>query len=215
MEPAFWAEKWQAGQIGFHQGQPNPLLLEHHHHIAGDVRVYVPLCGKAVDLVWLRDHGHDVTGSEVVPLAIEQLCSEQRLLVTTTTRGSFRLHITPRLAILEGDALEVDFYATGPIDAVYDRAALVALDPPTRVAYVDSLLRVLRPGGHILLVTFDYDQRKLPGPPWSVSVDDVVALFGEHCTIAELGARTEPPGPKFVEAGVDVVTERVLLLTRR
>ena len=212
---AFWAERWQAGQTAFHQGKPNPLLVEHHHHLAGHRRVYVPLCGKAVDLVWLRDHGHDVTGSELVPLAVRQLFEEQRLVPTTTTRGAFRLHITPRLAVLEGDALQVDVDVVGAVDAVYDRAALVALDPPVREAYVDSLLRVLRPGGLILLITFDYDQRKLEGPPWSVDVDQVTRLFGAACVIEQLGARPEAPGPRFVEAGVDVVTERVFLLRRR
>jgi thiopurine S-methyltransferase len=209
-----WAERWQSGQIAFHQGVPNTLLVEHHARIAGDRRVYVPLCGKAVDLVWLRDQGHDVSGAELVPLAIQQLFEEQKLLPTTTTRGSFRVHITPRLAILEGDALQVDVDVLGAVDAVYDRAALVALDPPIREAYVESLMRVLRPGGHVLLLTFDYDQSKMAGPPWAVSVDEVHRLFGATCTIELLGSRHEPPGPKLVAAGVDDVVEAVFLLQK-
>ncbi|MDP2342160.1 MAG: methyltransferase domain-containing protein [Deltaproteobacteria bacterium] len=215
METGFWADRWHTGQIAFHQGVPNPLLVEHHARIAGDRRVYLPLCGKAVDLVWLRDQGHEVTGCELVPLAIQQLFKEQTLLPTTTTRGSFRLHLTPRLAVLEGDALQVDVDVLGLVDAVYDRAALVAVDPADRAAYVDSLMRVLKPGGHVLLITFDYDQKKIAGPPWAVGVDEVTRLFGAACTIEQLGSRRETPAPKLAAAGVDDVVEAVFLLQKR
>ena len=119
MEKAFWVERWTTGQTGFHQGAPNALLVAHHAHIAGARRVYVPLCGKAVDLVWLRQHGHDVTGSEIVPEAITQLFAEHHLAATTTAAtaasgASFRDHAAAATAdagtlhILEGDALAVD-----------------------------------------------------------------------------------------------------------
>ncbi len=215
MDERYWAERWQTGQTGFHQGRPNELLVEHHHRIAGDRRVYVPLCGKAVDLLWLRDQGHEVTGSERVSLAIEQLFAELGLVPTTTTWEFFRLHLTPRLAIVEGDALLVDVDILGKVDAVYDRAALVALDPATQVVYVESLQRVLKPGGHILLVTFDYDQARLAGPPWALGAEAVQRLFGGWCSIEKLGERREPPGPRFVAAGVDDVSEAVFLLQRR
>ena len=165
MDPLFWNERWQTGLIGFHQGQPNPLLVEHHALIAGDHRVYVPLCGKALDLLWLRDQGHEVTGSERVSLAVQQLFAEQHLLPMTTTRGAFKVHLTPRLAIVEGDALLVDVDLVGVVDAVYDRAALVALNPQTREPYVAALLRILRPGGHILLVTSNTTRASSMAPP--------------------------------------------------
>jgi thiopurine S-methyltransferase len=139
--------------------------------------------------------------------------------------ASFRDHAAAATAdagtlhILEGDALAVDeavFAAVGgPVDAVYDRAALVALDPPTRAAYVGSLLRVLAPGGRVLLVTFAYDQAKLPGPPWSIDDDTVHALFDAAFVVRCLARRDEPIGPKFAAAGVTSLVEACWLLERR
>lgn len=225
METSFWVDRWKTGQIGFHEGAPNDLLVAHHDRIADARRVYVPLCGKAVDLSWLRAHGHDVVGSEIVADAVAQLLADNALVPTTSPLGAFQHHhVTAapglgRLDVLQGDALQVDadvFAATGgKVDAVYDRAALVALHPSQREEYVRSLRRVLVPGGRVLLISFSYDQSKLDGPPWSVDEDVVRALFGADFDVAPLAVRDEELGPKFVAAGVTALHERCLLLTRR
>jgi thiopurine S-methyltransferase len=218
MDQEFWNERWTAGQIGFHKSSANDLLAAHHEAgLRGHQRVYVPLCGKSLDLIWLRDHGHDVVGCEFVGSAIEAFFSEQfpevkRLQARYPT---VTVHESSGVRIIEGDAFAVDTFATGGlVDAIWDRAALVAVDPANRERYVEALLRVLRPRGVILLVTFSYDQEKLAGPPWSVSDDEVTRLFGPSCTIERLQQRAEPPGPKFVEAGI-TATESCFLLRRR
>jgi thiopurine S-methyltransferase len=218
MNQEFWNERWTAGQIGFHKSSANDLLAAHHEVVLrGHQRVYVPLCGKSLDLIWLRDHGHDVVGCEFVGSAIEAFFTEQfpevkRLQARYPT---VIVHESSGVRIIEGDAFAVDTFATGGlVDAVWDRAALVAIDPANRERYVEALLRVLRPRGVILLVTFSYDQQKLAGPPWSVSDDEVTRLFGATCTIERLLQRDEPPGPKFVEAGA-TVQESCFLLRRR
>jgi thiopurine S-methyltransferase len=225
MEAAFWVDRWKSGQIGFHEGAPNDLLLAHHDRIAAARRVYVPLCGKAVDLLWLRGHGHDVVGVELVADAVAQLLSDNRLSSMTSTTGSFVRHqvhdVTGQghLDVLQGDALAIDedvFGAVGGVvDAIYDRAALVALHPSQREAYVRSLRRVLRPGGVVLLIAFSYDQTKLDGPPWSVDEPLVRALFGADFDVQTLAVRDEELGPKFVAAGVTALRESCLLLTHR
>jgi thiopurine S-methyltransferase len=237
VEKSFWVERWATGQIGFHQGAPHPFLVEHHATIAASRRIYVPLCGKAVDLPWLRDRGHDVVGSEIVPAALAALLAEQGLAAAsaalTSSSGAPFVHhrVTTaragagRLDLLEGDAFAVDrgllaaVYGDvrddSGVDAVFDRAALVALDPPTRAVYVERLRAVLRPGGRILLVTFGYDQTKLPGPPWSVDDDTVRTLFADGFVAERLAVRDEPLGPKFLAAGVTRLTEACWLLELR
>lgn len=214
MDKSFWAERWSTGAIGFHQGRPHDLLVKHHAVLAGAERVYVPLCGKAKDLAWLRDQGHDVTGTEIVPEAVAQLMRDEQLVPTTTARGPFKLHITPRLAVLEGDAFAIDNDVAGVFDGVFDRAALVALEPKTRETYVDSVMRVLRPGGRILMITFVYDQTKLDGPPFSVPEDEVRRLYSKHGTVTKLDERAEPIGPRFAAAGVSDVREAVFVVER-
>lgn len=218
MEQEFWSERWAQGQIGFHKPAAHDLLLEHHGELADHQRVYVPLCGKSVDLVWLRDRGHDVVGCEFVGAAVEAFFKEQvsDAPVRSTRVDELVLHEARGIRVIQGDAFAVDSFATGGrVDGIWDRAALVAVDPATRLRYVEALTRVLREGGVILLVTFTYDQSKLPGPPWSVSDDEVQALFGAGFAIEKLAMRNETPGPKFVEAGVTSLVESVFKLTKR
>ena len=48
MDAAFWHQRWQAGQIGFHQDAPTPLLLRHWPtlQVPAGGKVFVPLAGK-------------------------------------------------------------------------------------------------------------------------------------------------------------------------
>jgi thiopurine S-methyltransferase len=228
MDATFWGERWRTGQIGFHEGVANALLTAHHDAIADAHRVYVPLCGKAFDLMWLRERGHDVAGVELVPEALEQLWHDTNLVPLSTPRGAFTWHHVEgdaargqgRLDLLCGDALAVDAplfaaVAGGLADAIYDRAALVALHPAQRTAYLASWLRVLRPGGRVLLITFSYDQTKIEGPPWSVDESIAHALFDDAFVVQTLSVQQEPLGPKFVAAGVTSLQQSCLLLTHR
>lgn len=215
MERSFWEERWNLGQTGFHEGAPNELLRRHVGAL-GAGRVYVPLCGKSNDLSYLRDHGFDVTGVEVVPSAIAQLFAE---LGPEPPRVDevppFRRHSGAGLTVLEGDAFALtSAHLGGEVDAVFDRAALVAVDPSTREAYVARLAAVLRPGGRVLLVSFDYDQAKLSGPPWAVSSEVVHALCDAAFEVELLEERLAAVSPKFAAAGAEV-WERLFLLQKR
>lgn len=157
-----------------------------------------------------------MSGSELVGTAIAELFADNGLLDAVDEIGPFRRHRAERLLVLEGDAFVVQpEHLGGRVDAVYDRAALVALDPKTREAYVASLLRVLAPGATVLLVTFDYDQSKLDGPPWAVPEAAVHTLYGSAFDVKRLEEREASAGPKFAAAGVANVRERLYVLTLR
>lgn len=215
VERPFWEEKWALGQTNFHEGAPNALLVRHAARLEGRERVYVPLCGKTRDLAFLRDRGHTVFGTEIVPQAVAQLFDEHGATASVDDVAPFRRHAADRLTVLEGDAFALDpSHLGGPVDAIFDRAALVAVAPETRIAYVTSLTRVLRPGGVALLVAFDYDQNKVSGPPWAVSPSVVSSLFGADYDAELLEEHTAAPSPKFKAEGVDVI-ERLYALTKR
>jgi thiopurine S-methyltransferase len=218
MKRAFWEERWQQRQIGFHEGRPNVLLQRHISRIAECKRVYAPLCGKSVDLVFLRACGHEVIGSELVRSAVVEFFSDLEETATETLVGRFVKHasLSRDLTILEGDAFAIGpEHTDGDVDAIYDRAALVALDPPTRATYVEAILRVLRPEGLVFLITFEYPQDKVKGPPWSVSHADVHALYSERFDIELLEEGPTTGGPKFAAAGVTDLTERAFLLRKK
>jgi thiopurine S-methyltransferase len=155
-----------------------------------------------------------VTGSELVGTAIAELFAENGLADAVDETGPFRRHRAERLLVLEGDAFAVEpEHLGGAVDAVYDRAALVALDPKTRERYVASLVRVLAPGAKVLLVTFDYDQSKLDGPPWAVTDEAVRTLYGGAFRVEIVEEREASGGPKFAAAGVSSLRERLYALT--
>ena len=137
----------------------------------------MPLCGKSVDLGWLDEQGHEVVGVELAEKAVEDLFKELGRNPTITTQGAFQSCRSDGLEVLVGDLLELDAEVTGKFDAIWDRAALVALRPSDRDRYVPHLREFLQSNGHILLCTISYDESKMEGPPFSVCADEVHRHF--------------------------------------
>jgi thiopurine S-methyltransferase len=209
MEKDFWQSKWESGDISFNRSEPNAFLEKYLSKLAPYPRIYLPLCGKSIDLVRLRTAQHTVFGTEIVPLAVTQFFAERGTPASLRTTEHFRVHSSADYTILEGNAFSLKpADLGGQVDAIYDRASLVALDPSTRQTFVESLMRVLRKEGVMLLVVFDYDQKKLSGPPWAVSDETVRALFAPHAEVTLLETREEPVASRFQEAGVTSVFER-------
>lgn len=73
----------------------------------------------------------------------------------------------------------------GKVDAIYDRAALVALPFEMRVRYAAHLREITNTAPQ-LLVTFDYDQQKLDGPPFSVISNEVEQHYIDHYSLTLL-----------------------------
>lgn len=218
MHHDFWRERWETGQIGFHQHEVHPFLARWWTSLGvpADSRVYVPLCGKSLDMVWLADHGHRVIGSELIPAAIAQFFRDRGLVPATTRRDGYRHHAAGPYEILEGDALGLTTAEVGPVQAAYDRAALVALPSEMRQDYAASLARLLSPGSPALLVAFEYPQEKRGGPPFSVEADEIRELFEPEFQLEEIERldviRTNP---KFAELGIPALFETAFRLTRR
>ena len=194
MELEFWHQRWASNQIGFHEGQVNAYLARYYADLrmAGGQTVFVPLCGKSVDLRWLTDQGAHVVGVELSPIAVESFFAEQGLTPRTRKEGAFLVWESGRIRVLCGD-----YFALAPSDVagahvVYDRAALIALPPERRADYVAHLDRLL-PGAHrTLLITLEYPQEQMQGPPFSVAEREVHSLFA--------GARVERLGIQDVLA---------------
>jgi thiopurine S-methyltransferase len=100
MEPDFWFERWQRGEIGWHGAEFNRHLLDYWPLLGlpAGTRTFVPLCGKSLDLLWLAGRGERVLGVELSQLAVESFFAEQGLQPTVTAsiaglrryRGFFR-----------------------------------------------------------------------------------------------------------------------------
>jgi thiopurine S-methyltransferase len=174
MENSFWHQRWENNEIPFHEAKANPLLVKHFRALSlnkGD-RVFVPLCGKTLDIHWLLSKGCRVAGAELSKIAVEQLFAELGIKPSLTTTGKLTRYSAENIDIFLGDIFDLAADILGPVDAVYDRAALVALPPPMRDQYTAHLLKMTDCAPQ-LLICFDYDQSQLDGPPFSVSDPEV------------------------------------------
>jgi thiopurine S-methyltransferase len=213
----FWHERWRTQQIGFHQSSPHPFLERWWPSIgvAPGSRVYVPLCGKSLDMVWLAVRGHPVVGSELSPIAVQEFFGEQGATAGVEQHGPFKRHAANAFEILEGDAFELTPELLGPVRGAYDRAALVALPPELREIYVRKFAALMPKGSRSLLVAFEYPQQQKNGPPFSVEPDEIQRLYGGQFRVEELDrVNIIDESPRFKDEGITALYEVAYRLTR-
>ncbi|MEX3011898.1 thiopurine S-methyltransferase [Hoeflea sp. TYP-13] len=180
MDEEFWQLRWRENKIAFHENQPNELLLMHFHHLglqAGDT-IFVPLCGKTVDLDWLSAQGLRVVGVEFSKQAVEEIFARRNLVPEIDVFGQYLRYRSGAIEVFVGDIFELSKDRLGKIDAVYDRAALVALPNTVRGRYARHVFDLAK-GAPQILIAFDYDQRQMQGPPFSVPSHEIRELYDD------------------------------------
>ena len=218
MQLEFWHQRWQQDQTGFHLTEVNEYLLRHWNTLGVRTgsRVLVPLCGKSVDMAWLARNNYPILGVEYSCKAVEAFYEEQGIEFTSQQTQDFTLYSARQIDILQGDFFKLDTQRLSDIQAVYDRASLVALPEDMRVAYADLLIQSLPLQANILLVTVEYEQSEMQGPPFSVTEDEVTRLFSGSFDIELLEQQDMLAGqPRFRERGLGYMLEKVYKLTRK
>lgn len=197
MEASFWHAKWEKNEIGFHLAEANPLLLGHFGALAlaAGSRVFLPLCGKTRDIGWLLAAGYRVAGAELSRRAVEQLFADLGVVPEVTRHGALERFAAPNIEIHVGDIFALEAAALGPVDAVYDRAALVALPAAIRPRYAAHLAAISGRAPQ-LLVAYEYDQTQQDGPPFSVDAAEVERCHGERFELRLLATVDVPGGLK-------------------
>ncbi|GBR60278.1 thiopurine S-methyltransferase [Acetobacter senegalensis DSM 18889] len=186
MDAQFWNMKWQKNQIGFHLPAVNPLLVKYFPvlELKEGARVFVPLCGKTLDIHWLLQRGMNVVGVELSQIAVEQLFSELALTPQITdVAPNMQCFQAKNLTIFVGDIFALSRVLVGSVQAIYDRAALVALPPAMRATYAEHLMDISGKAEQ-LLVTLEYDQSCMAGPPFSVTQQDIQRYYGAEYAIS-------------------------------
>ena len=206
----FWHQRWQNRQIGFHLPEANPLLTTHFHTLAlqPGQRVFVPLCGKTLDIHWLLAQGLQVAGIELNALAVDELFAELGLTPEIRQAGALRHYHAPDIDIFQGDFFALEAAILGKVEAVYDRAALIALPSEMRQRYSQHLIQVTHAAPQ-LLISFHYDQSLVQGPPFNVDASELTALYDQHYEISLLADNHLPTGLK----GQHPAQEKVWRLT--
>lgn len=211
MNTEFWQQCWQDNRIHFHRSKVNPRLVAHIDALPikathNSARILVPLCGKSVDMIWLAEQGYDVVGIELATLAVEQFFAELKIAPTLTQYGKLsHYHAqygTQNIDIWQGDIFDITASDVGRVDAIYDRAALVALPdegkPSLRQRYTEQLISISNKAPQLLL-TFDFDQQQCPAPPFAIKPQQLATYYEQAYNITLLEKRASN---KVIKEGV-------------
>ncbi|USD22848.1 thiopurine S-methyltransferase [Microbulbifer variabilis] len=212
MEATYWHEKWKKNNIAFHEASGNSLLSEFFSQLSlskGD-RVFVPLCGKTRDIAWLLSGGYRVVGAELSEMAVEQLFQEMDKTPEVEQIANLKRYKASNIDIYVGDIFDLDMEILQEVDGIYDRAALVALPQDIRPVYAQHLMAMTKVAPQ-LLISFEYEQSELAGPPFSISSQEIFERYNADYHLKMLASRDVPGGLK----GLVPAREVAWLLTRR
>lgn len=212
MDANFWLERWQNNQIGFDQPEVNPFLIEHFNKLGlvQGQRVFVPLCGKTIDIQWLLQQGYQVVGVELSEQAIQQLFQLLGLTPQVSAVGTFKLYQAAHIDIYVGDFFQLDNVLLGHVDAIYDRAAFIALPESMRLDYSRHLTTISHTAPQ-LLVSIEYDQNIVAGPPFSIEEEEISQHYAALYSISLLERAEIADGLK----GKYLATDVAWLLTQK
>ncbi|MEJ2528769.1 MAG: thiopurine S-methyltransferase [Gammaproteobacteria bacterium] len=215
---SFWIKRWQDGDIGWHHQEINPHLLSHWSRldIPSGSTLFVPLCGKSLDMVWLAQQGFSVVGVEISQKAVEEFFAERSLVPERTKSAAFDIFQANVYRLLCGDIFRLEPEHIQGVRAVYDRASLVALNQKQRRHYADLMTTMLPSGCSMLLVAMDYPETEMQGPPYSVPESEVVELFGDGFSIAKLHSlNLLQDTERYTGKGLSRLSEHIYKLERK
>jgi thiopurine S-methyltransferase len=189
VQPEFWLDRWRTAQIGFHQAAVDRHLKTYWPQLKlpANSTVFVPLCGKSLDLMWLREQGHSVKGVELSTIALESFCMEHGIPAKRRVLECFDVYEADGFTLYRGDYFKLTPALLGGVSAVYDRAALISWAPAARASYVEHFTSLTRPGTPTLLIAVEYPPEQMKGPPFPLTRDAIESLYARHYSIEELG----------------------------
>ncbi len=212
MEASFWHQKWQRGEIAFHQNQANALLVAHFEklNLRYGSRIFLPLCGKTLDIAWLLARGYQVVGAELSEIAIDELFQSLNLKPQVAQNGTLLHYSAKDVDLYVGDIFDLSASVLNQVDAIYDRAALVALPAEIRKQYASHLTNITHVAPQ-LVITYEYNQALIDGPPFSVCEEELKRCYGTAYAMTALETRGVEGGMK----GKAASTETAWLLQKK
>jgi thiopurine S-methyltransferase len=212
MEKEFWLDRWQEHKIGFHREDYNPQLVKYLSKLSlkqGDT-IFVPLCGKTLDMVYALEQGYKVIGVELSSIAVKEFFAENNIAFERTKNEDFDIYrgLDKDITLYCGDLFQLTDIV---FDAIYDRASVIALPPQMRERYFNYMMQVTPSQTPTLMITLEYDQSKIDGPPFSVTQNELTEKMDVNYQLELLETQELEPMPRFQEAGLSVVYQKTYL----
>lgn len=212
MDPNFWLARWENNHLGWHQEQAHPMLVKYLPQViaSNHAHIFLPLCGKTLDIGWLRSQGYNVAGAELSEIAVQQLFENADITPEVTDLGELKRYSADQVDVFVGDIFDLTSDLLGPVEAVFDRAALVALPDDMRIRYAQHIAAITQKAPQ-LLISFEYDQNVMAGPPFSVPQAEITRLYEKNYDISLLTDEDVAGGLK----GICPAREQAWKLTKR
>lgn len=212
-----WLDRWKENRIGFHSSTVNPHLQKYlpGFSLPTGACVFLPLCGKALDIGWIAAQGYEVFGIELSQIAIEAFFEENELDYERSDSDRFGVYRSGNINLLQGDFFDLTSDDLGACNLVYDRAALIAMAERNRPRYCEHMLSIIPAVSNMLLITLEYDQAEMNGPPFAVSTEEVYQYYSEAFSINLLESNDIiDERPRWRSAGLTALSESVFRLDR-
>lgn len=210
-----WHSHWIRKNPGFHEGQVNRYLEQFlpEFHLNPADTVFMPLCGKAVDILWLSRQGYQVIGVELSEVAVQAFFEESQVAYKATRQDQFMVYEAENITLYQGDLMHLRSSQLADCKLVYDRASIVAIEPFNRAAYKYHMLEIIPAGCPILMVTLEYDQNIMQGPPFSVPVNEISTLYHPQYSVQFLHSNEQSTeGSRWRERGLQSLIESAIRL---
>lgn len=188
MEHAFWHDKWSRKEIGFHLSEAHPWLVRYVEDfpLSSDDVVFVPLCGKTLDIGFFLSQNVKVIANELSETAVAELFDDLDLTPAIESWGEGgKVYRSDNLIVYVGDFFQLSESELVDVTVVYDRAAIVALPLEMRGSYGKKISEVCGQAKQIVM-TLEYDQSVMSGPPFSVTRDEINSHYSHAYNIKEV-----------------------------
>ncbi len=212
-----WLDRWEQNRIGFHEESVNRHLQKYlpRFGLPAGAGIFLPLCGKAHDIRWIAEQGYEVIGIDISQIAVEAFFEENELEYERVESDRFGVYRSGNICLLQGDFFDLGREDLQTCSLVYDRAALIAMERPDRPRYYEHMSSILPAASSMLLITLDYDQSEMTGPPFAVPTAEVQQHYAGSFDIRELESSSIiDERPRWRKVGLTALTESVFRLDR-
>jgi len=163
----YWEERYASNNLGWDIGYVSTPLKEYIDQIENkNLKILVPGAGNGYEVVYLYNSGFK--NIHVIDLARQPL-----------DKIKAEIPEIPASQLISGDFFDLEIQN---FDLILEQTFFCALNPELRKNYVQKMLQLLKPGGRLAGLLFDFPL-SLNGPPFGGSPKEYEELFSPTFTI--------------------------------